>query len=109
MRSLIVSMIVGGVTLPVVAFAPNGFAQDAAAGVTLSESEGAAASTPVVQLKSKAPAVVPPAAAGASPPSASGAGMTYGRYGGAVTEDSGEWGFRYHGYFRAPMNIGFNE
>jgi hypothetical protein len=107
MRTLILSMLVGGLTFVVTAHAQDG----AAGGVTLSESEGAA-STPVVQVKNEAPPTAPsaPAAAGTGGATASGgAGMSYGRYGGAATENEGQWGFRYNGYFRAPMNIGFGE
>jgi hypothetical protein len=104
MRTLVLSLLVGGVALAMPAHA-----QQASGGVTLSESEGSA-STPVVQVKSEVPsAPPPPAAAGTGATKASSAGMTYGRYGGAATETDGEWGFRYNGYFRAPMNIGFGE
>jgi hypothetical protein len=108
MRTLILSMLVGGLTLALPALA-----QQQAGGVTLSESEGSA-STPVVQVKNEAPpssAPPPPAAAGTGATNAreSAAGMTYGRYGGAATDTEGQWGFRYNGYFRAPMNIGFGE
>ena len=112
MRTLILSMLGGGLALAVPAFAVPALAQQAAAGVTLSEDEGSAAS-PVVQLKnevpSTAPMAPPPAAAGTGATRASAAGSTYGRYGGAATESEGDWGFRYNGYFRAPMNIGFGE
>ena len=108
MRTRILSMLAGGLMLSMPARA-----QQAGGGVTLSEKEGAA-STPVVQVKNEvpasAPAAPPPAAAaGTGATRASAAGMTYGRYGGAATEGEGDWGFRYNGYFRAPMNIGFNE
>jgi len=113
MRTLIVSMLAGGLALAIPAFAAPAQAQQAAGSVTLSEDEGAAAS-PVVQLKnevpSSAPMMPPPAAAaGTGATRASAAGSTYGRYGGAATESEGDWGFRYNGYFRAPMNIGFGE
>ncbi len=106
MRTLFPSLLVGAVVFVV----RTASAQDSAGGgVTLSESAGAGAQTPVVQVQSDVQATPPPSAAGASGPSASGAGMTYGRYGGAATDSEGEWGFRYNGYFRAPMNIGFGE
>lgn len=112
MRTLIVSMLAGGLALAVPAFAVPAQAQQAAGGVTLSEDEGTAAS-PVVQLKNEVPSTAPmapsPAAAGTGATRASAAGSTYGRYGGAATESEGDWGFRYNGYFRAPMNIGFGE
>lgn len=104
MRTLVLFMLVGGLTI-----AAPAHAQQAPGGVTLSESAGSAA-TPVVQVKSEVPsAAPPPAAAGTGATRASAAGMTYGRYGGAATESDGEWGFRYNGYFRAPMNLGFGE
>jgi hypothetical protein len=97
-------MLVGGMVL-----ATPVSAQQASGGVTLSESEGSDTS-PVVQVKSEVPsAPPPPAAAGTGATRASAAGMTYGRYGGAATESEGEWGLRYNGYFRAPMNLGFGE
>ncbi len=106
MRTLILPLLVGGLTFVVTARAQD----SAGGGVTLSESEGAGASTPVVQVKSEAPAMPPPpAAAGTGTTTASGVTATYGRYGGAATETDGEWGFRYNGYFRAPMNLGFSE
>jgi hypothetical protein len=109
MRTLFPSLLVGAVTFVVHLDVQTASAQDAAGGgVTLSESAGAGASTPVVQVQSDVQAT-PPAAAGTGGVTASGAGMSYGRYGGAATESEGEWGFRYNGYFRAPMNIGFGE
>jgi hypothetical protein len=96
-------MLVGGLCYAVPVHAQQ------AGGVTLSESEGKAP-TPAVQIKSEIPSGPPPAAAaGTGATRASTAGMTYGRYGGAATETEGDWGFRYNGYFRAPMNLGFGE
>jgi hypothetical protein len=110
MRTLILTMLVGVTTQ--VALAAPASAQQAPGGVTLSESEGSAP-TPAVQVKNEVPTAAaappPPAAAGTGATRASAAGMTYGRYGGAASETEGEWGFRYNGYFRAPMNLGFGE
>jgi hypothetical protein len=116
MRTLIVSMLVGTLTITVGAQAQ----ETDPSGPTLSESTGT--DTPVVQMKNEAPPPAAPAAAApaasaaaASPagvprsPAVGGAGMTYGRYGGAATDTDGQWRFRYNGYFRAPMNIGFGE
>ena len=122
MRTLILSLLVrGGVASAVMLSVTAARAQDAAPqnsagkGVPLSESAGTSASAPVVQLKNEAPSTPPPPAAGAPAaggaaarhPAVGGAGMTYGRYGGAATDTDNEWGFRYNGYFRAPMNLGF--
>src|SRR4051812_34780334 len=115
MRTLILSLLVrGGVASAGVAsgamfFVSAAHAQDAAPkdaapkSVTLSESAGTSASTPVVQLKNEAPSTPPPPAAGAGAaaagpaarrPAVGGAGMTYGRYGGAAADTDGEWRFR---------------
>src|SRR5690606_21395592 len=84
-------------------------AQQAPGSVTLSESEGSGVS-PVVQVKNEVPtAAPPPAAAGTGATRATVAAPTYGRYGGAATATDGDWGVRYNGYFRAPMNIGLGE
>jgi hypothetical protein len=119
MRTLIVSVFVGGGIAGGLMSSATALAQDKApANVTLSESAGASASTPVVQVKNEAPPMAAPPAAAASPgtpgvprpvSAVGGAGMTYGRYGGAATDTDGEWKFRYNGYFRAPMNIGFGQ
>ena len=112
MRTLILTVLVG-VPAQVLVLAAPVSAQQASGGVTLSENEGSAPSA-VVQVKNEVPpsappAAPPPAAAGTGATRASAAGMTYGRYGGAATDTEGGWGFRYNGYFRAPMNIGFGE
>ncbi|MEY2936300.1 MAG: hypothetical protein RL033_7049, partial [Pseudomonadota bacterium] len=121
MRSLILSLLVrGGLTSTLTLLATAAHAQDGAAkSVTLSESAGTGTSSSVVRIQNQArPPQAPTAAAGSAPgaPTAavarpaggmSGAGTSYGRYGGAASEGDGEWGFRYNGYFRAPMNIGF--
>lgn len=111
MRTLIVTCLVGstlfaGLTATHMARAQEG----GSGGVTLSESTGAKPKARVVQVKNEvAPPAPPPTAAAGGRTASGGAGMTYGRYGGAATEDESEWGFRYNGYFRAPMNIGFGE
>lgn len=105
MRTLFVSIIVGASTLGATATAQ-----------TLSEDEGA---SEAIVLSNAAPPmqVATPKPASGAAATSSGAGgsdgpsevsSTYGRYGGAATQD-GDWGFRYNGYFRAPMNIGFND
>jgi len=114
MRTRTLSILFGGALFGGLALAVPALAQEAKGGVTLSEDEGSA-STPVVQVKNEVAA--PPPAAGPPPAAAAGtgatrasmAGSTYGRYGGAATDTDGEWGFRYNGYFRAPMNLGFGE
>src|SRR6185295_17094107 len=116
----------GGVASGTMLLATAAHAQDAAPkdaapkeaapkSVTLSESAGTSAATPVVTVKNEAPSEPPPPAANAGAaagpaarhPAVGGAGMTYGRYGGAAADTAGEWRFRYNGYFRAPMNLGF--
>src|SRR5262245_22733485 len=121
MRTLILSLLArGGVASAAMLIVLPAGAQDsdkkdpAQKSVTLSESAGTRAAAPVVQVKNQAPPVAPPAGAAAAPGTAAtpgaprstagGAGMTYGRYGGAATDTDGEWRFRYNGYFRAPMN-----
>src|SRR6185436_9984019 len=102
MRTLFLSKLVGGVLVGGtfvggLTLAVPVQAEDAPkAGVTLSESEGAKAATPVVQVKSEVPSgAAPAAAAGTGGKTAGGAGMSYCRYGGAATESDSEWGFRY--------------
>src|SRR3954471_20337023 len=101
MRTRILSLLVrGGVACMVMSLVTAARAQDAAPkdaapkSVTLSESAGSSASTPVVQVKNEPPPPAPPpaAAAGATPaaagarrPAAGTAGMTYGRYGGVAS------------------------
>ena len=102
MRTLTISVVFGAL-----AWSALAAAQDDEKNVTLSESAGAAASAPpVVQVQSDGALRRAPAAAAAEWRPAR---ARYGHYGGAATETDGEWGFRYNGYFRAPMNIGFGE
>jgi hypothetical protein len=128
MRSLILSLLVrGGLTSTLTLLAIAAHAQEGETkSVTLSESAGTSPSSSVVRIQNQARPPQPTAAAPGAPAAApaagapaamgpraggavSAAGTTYGRYGGAATEGDGEWGFRYNGYFRAPMNIGFGE
>src|SRR5688572_22350701 len=113
MRTVTISVFLGALTISALAGA-----QDAEGGVTLSEEEGKPkAPPPVVQVQSTA---APPPAAATAPgqataPTGVGGGSMgvsaagYGNYGGPATASDGDWGFRYNGYFRAPMNIGFGK
>jgi hypothetical protein len=113
MRTVTISVFLGALMISALAGA-----QDAEGGVTLSEEEGKPKTPPpVVQVKSTA---APPPAAATAPgqataPSGVGGGSMgvsaagYGNYGGPATSTDGDWGFRYNGYFRAPMNIGFGK
>lgn len=113
MRTLTIPVLLGALAVSGVARAQD---DDA---VTLSENEGKRPAAPVVQLQNQAAPPPPPAAAATgtglstrAPTGVGGGSMGvsaagYGNFGGPATAGDDSWGFRYNGYFRAPMNIGF--